>query len=322
MLRKVGGYLHIDLPCKSAKGGRFRKSTGTNDRKLAQLEHDKKEREIWEQEHLGRKPPVTWLQAVKKWADHKPRGLPERYLVKGFGFSEDALLPLNVESVTESLTGYSPSSWNRSLTIVASIHRTSGLEPPKVARKPVPPGREYFLTEPEFERLEKHLRAISPLLADAARFAVATGLRENNVLNLEWKQVDLKRRTAFLWADQMKNRAAHGVRLNDAALALLTSRRGIHKQFVFPNPETGLPLVKASNKSWYAAVKKAKLTGLRWHDLRHTWASWHVQRGTRIEELQKLGGWKSLHMVMRYAHLSTDHLADAAERVSGALTKS
>lgn len=315
MLRKIGSYYHIDLPCKTAKNGRYRESTGTTDRKLAKLKHDKKELEIWEQEHLGKKPPVTWLQAVKAWADHKQRGLPERYMVKGFGIPEGSLLPLSVESVTGALSGLSPGSWNRCLTIFAGIHRVSGFEPPKVARKPNPEGRTRFLNEAEWNRLQKHLKAVSPLLEEAARFTLATGLRENNVLNLEWKQVDLKRRTAFLWADQVKNRAALGVRLNDAAMAVLEARRGIHKRWVFPNPETGKPLYKASNKSWYAALKKARLTDVRWHDLRHTWASWHVMNGTRIEELQKLGGWKSLAMVMRYAHLATDHLAEAAERV-------
>jgi site-specific recombinase XerD len=46
-----------------------------------------------------------------------------------------------------------------------------------------------------------------------------------------------------------------------------------------------------------------------WHDLRHTWASWHVQRGTPLQVLKELGGWETLEMVQRYAHLSADHLA-------------
>src|SRR3990167_9490382 len=49
--------------------------------------------------------------------------------------------------------------------------------------------------------------------------------------------------------------------------------------------------------------------------LRHTWASWHVQNGTSLQELQQLGGWSSFDMVLRYAHLSSEHLRCAAERV-------
>ena len=53
----------------------------------------------------------------------------------------------------------------------------------------------------------------------------------------------------------------------------------------------------------------------RWHDLRHTWASWHVQRGTRLQELMELGGWASYEMVLRYAHLATEQLREAASRI-------
>ena len=58
------------------------------------------------------------------------------------------------------------------------------------------------------------------------------------------------------------------------------------------------------------------LRDFRWHDLRHTWASWHVQAGTPLLVLKELGGWASLDMVLRYAHLSADHLAEHAERIS------
>ena len=54
----------------------------------------------------------------------------------------------------------------------------------------------------------------------------------------------------------------------------------------------------------------------RWHDLRHTWASWHVQSGTPLNVLQELGAWESTEMVRRYAHLSSEHLAQYVERFS------
>ena len=53
---------------------------------------------------------------------------------------------------------------------------------------------------------------------------------------------------------------------------------------------------------------------------RHTWASWHVQNGTSLHELQQLGGWSEYDTVLRYAHLSSDHLRKASERVSGTFT--
>jgi integrase len=66
---------------------------------------------------------------------------------------------------------------------------------------------------------------------------------------------------------------------------------------------------------WRKALKRAEIESFRWHDLRHTWASWHVQNGASLQELQQLGGWASFEMVLRYAHLSSDHLKVAAERV-------
>jgi len=63
-------------------------------------------------------------------------------------------------------------------------------------------------------------------------------------------------------------------------------------------------------------LKRAGINNFRWHDLRHTWASWHVQNGTSLQEPQQLGGWSSFEMVLRYAHLSSDHLREAASRVT------
>jgi site-specific recombinase XerD len=64
-------------------------------------------------------------------------------------------------------------------------------------------------------------------------------------------------------------------------------------------------------------LKRARIEDFHWHDLRHTWASWHVQNGASLYELQRLGGWPSYGTVQRYAHLSSQQLQEAAERVSG-----
>ena len=70
-----------------------------------------------------------------------------------------------------------------------------------------------------------------------------------------------------------------------------------------------------SNKGWFASVEKAGLEDFRFHDLRHTWASWHRQAGTSCDELKELGGWKTRSMVDRYAKFATEHLATAAKRI-------
>jgi integrase len=61
-------------------------------------------------------------------------------------------------------------------------------------------------------------------------------------------------------------------------------------------------------------LKRVGIENFRWHDLRHTWASWHIQEGTPLHVLQELGGWSSPEMVQKYAHLSSEHLAQWVDR--------
>jgi len=71
--------------------------------------------------------------------------------------------------------------------------------------------------------------------------------------------------------------------------------------------------------AWKRALKRSGIEDFRFHDLRHTWASWHVMNGTSLQELMELGGWKSFEMVLRYAHLAPEHLATAAARIEWGL---
>ena len=79
----------------------------------------------------------------------------------------------------------------------------------------------------------------------------------------------------------------------------------------------GKPIRQTSNKAWYDALKRAGIQEFRWHDLRHTWVSWHAQQGTPMSVLQELGGWESEEMVRRYAHFSPEHLTPYADRLRG-----
>jgi len=78
----------------------------------------------------------------------------------------------------------------------------------------------------------------------------------------------------------------------------------------------GREIEQVSTAAWYKALRRAGIHNFRWHDLRHTWASWHVQGGTPLHVLQELGGWASYAMVQRYAHLAAEHLAPWAERLN------
>ena len=73
---------------------------------------------------------------------------------------------------------------------------------------------------------------------------------------------------------------------------------------------------KAGSTAWKKGLKQAGIEGFRWHDLRHTWASWLVQRGIPLAHLQQLGGWESLEMVQKYAHLGESHLKEWVDRLA------
>lgn len=144
-------------------------------------------------------------------------------------------------------------------------------------------------------------------------FALVTGLRQSNILKLEWSQVDLENRHAFVRAGDAKGRKGIGIPLNDLALKVLNRQYGKHLTRVFTYK--GQPISSANTAAWTKALKRAGIEGFRWHDLRHTWATWQRKAGTPTHELQRLGGWKTASMVERYAHIAPEGLEYAASRL-------
>nr|WP_245006500.1 tyrosine-type recombinase/integrase [Methylomonas koyamae] len=97
-------------------------------------------------------------------------------------------------------------------------------------------------------------------------------------------------------------------------MAVIRQQLGQHDRYVFTFK--GKPVLKAGGNAWKKALNRASISEFRWHDLRHTWASWHVQAGTPLNVLQELGGWSDYSMVLRYAHLAPEHLAEYANRIA------
>jgi integrase len=165
------------------------------------------------------------------------------------------------------------------------------------------------------EQVERLLAELLEHLATMARLSLATGLRTTNITGLEWRQVDMTRCIAWVHPDQAKGkRMAIPVPPNAEALALVRAQIGQHPDRIFAF--RGKPIARASDSAWYKALKQRGLRDFRWHDLRHTWASWHVQAGTPMHVLQELGGWRIPAMVQSYAHLAPEHLTEHAERIS------
>jgi integrase len=164
-----------------------------------------------------------------------------------------------------------------------------------------------------------------------AQFAIETGLRQANVLGLTWSRVDLARKLVWVEAEDTKGDAAIAIPLSTGALHVLESVQGIHDVFVFTF--RGKPIKEVKTAFQAACIRAgvgrvgllpfqdqgatgSEYTGFTWHGFRHTWATWHVQNGTPLDVLQKLGGWSDLRMVMNYAHHSAGHLQQFADNAT------
>ena len=145
-------------------------------------------------------------------------------------------------------------------------------------------------------------------LKSTVEFALATGLRRSNIVDLKWQQIDMQRKVAWIYPEESKSGRAIGVALNDTACAVLKQQLGKHHNWVFVHTEAvkrndgtttaGVRKMRVdSNTAWRAALKRAGIEDFRFHDLRHTWASWLIQSGVPLSALQEMGGRESIEMV-------------------------
>jgi integrase len=321
---KRGNTWWIDIVAPN--GQRIRRTTKTEQKELAQEYHDRLKVELWRVHHLGERTRHTWNEAVVRWLkeqSHKATietdKIHFRWLDRFLGGQYlDAINRDLIDKITDVkiAEGVSNATVNRVMEVLRAVLRKCVNEWEWLDRAPFikmlkePTRRIRYLTQNEAQRLLSHL---PEHLADMAAFSLATGLRRANVTGLQWSQVDLTRRLAWIHPDQAKARKAIAVPLNADAVMLIRKQTGKHSMLVFSY--NGKSINQVSTKAWYKGLKLAGIENFRWHDLRHTWASWHVQNGTPLFALQELGGWESPEMVRRYAHLSADHLAPYADQL-------
>ena len=308
-------------------GRRIQQSAGTKIKHEAQELHDHMKSEAWRIGNLGDKPRYIWQEAVTRWlqeqAHKRSIGDDKKHLIwlhsYLFNFELTAISKTKIEEIKQAklATGVANATVNRVLAVLRAILNRAVKEwewldkAPHVRLLPEAERRVRWLKQDEARRL---IAELPDHLAAMMRFTLATGLRESNVTQLEWSQVDLQRRCAWIHADQAKAKKAITVPLNDQALSVLREQMGKNETFVFTYK--GEPVGRANNHAWHKALKRAEIENFRWHDLRHTWASWHIQNGTPLHALQELGGWSESEMVQRYAHLSPLHLSAYANNVS------
>ncbi|WP_442903271.1 tyrosine-type recombinase/integrase [Gilliamella sp. Fer1-1] len=302
--------------------GRVRKSSGTSDQQkaleLAAREYDTS----WRVAKLGERPEYTWIEAVVVWLNEKPERKEnknydliwlDKYLANKCISEIDRNL-INFIKKEKQETGVKNRTVNGVLQQIRGVlncaYENDMIDKvPAIKMLPEPPPRQVMLTPNQEKRLVDEL---PDHLIPIVLFALATGLRMSNITGLLWENVDIKNRHAWvnIGSGKVKTKGI-GIPLNSVALYVLENLQGKHPTNVFTYK--GNPIKRANSKEWRNARKRAGLPHLRFHDLRHVWASRHSMNGTHPHALQDLGAWSKADTVRRYAHLSSRHLLVASE---------
>ena len=205
----------------------------------------------------------------------------------------------------------------------------------KVKKPTLPRGRVRFLSDdstgPDGKTVDgersRLLRAceqsINPYLYTVVVLALSTGMRQGEIMGLTWDDVDLHQGRATL--HETKNGERRVVPLSGKALALLKEHatvRRLDTSLLFPGKPLSGPDGKVIYRPmdlrapWEAALKKAGIDDFRFHDLRHSAASYLAMNGASLAEIAEVLGHKTLQMVKRYAHLSEAHTAGVVARMN------
>ena len=359
-----GKMWHCDITAPN--GRRVRCSAGTEDKKQAQEYHDTLKAQLWRTHRFGEAPAKTFDEACLRWLNEKSdkRSIDDDKTRIGFWlqhFSGKLLSSITELEIAETIsklenrkhrenweakrdrlirlrkpvpkfvpkqvalaTKTSYLAFIRSLLRIAAnewkwLDRLPTVKTPKLKNK-----RIRWITHAEANLL---IKCLPDYLKPVVTFALATGLRKSNIVDLEWSQIDMQRKVCWIHPEDAKAGKAIGVPLNDTACSVLRDQIGKHHQFVFVRE---VKFIRATQKgqvyrigdfrkAFGTACAAAGIDNFRFHDLRHTWASWLVQAGTPISVLKEMGGWETIDMVMRYAHLAPNHLAEHAKQIDGML---
>ncbi|MHB8232077.1 MAG: site-specific integrase [bacterium] len=165
-----------------------------------------------------------------------------------------------------------------------------------------------YLSEEEAERL---ISNCEPYLRPIVITALMTGMRKSEILHLTWDRVDLKNKVILL--DKTKNGERREIPINNILYNVLSGIvRNLKTDYVFYNPETLKPYYDVK-KSFTAALRKSHILDFRFHDLRHTFASWLIMGGIDLTTVKELLGHKDIKMTLRYSHLAASHISNAVK---------
>lgn len=283
--------------------------------------------------HEARARGVLLADAVRDYLRdhaHKRSAKDDRrhgaFWVERFGHQAlDEVTRADVRKVrTARLAEVTPATCNRALAFLRRVFNVQiedrELELANPVRKMTlqePSGRVRYLTDDEEPRL---MAVLAPWERDRVVVLYDTGLRKSEFLGLRVRDVDFK--AGVLTIPRSKHGERRTVPMTSRVRTILRAqpRTLDSSALVFPNREGNRDL-RWVEKRFPAACREAGLHNFRFHDLRHTFASRLAMAGVDLKTLKELGGWKTLSMVERYAHLSGDHLRSAVERLVSAASE-
>ena len=277
-----------------------RQSTKTVNRKEAETFARKVLSQVWAQTALG-EYHTTWKELADDWLEAKEgkKTLDKDRLViqnisKELG-SEDALADkVDSDLIAKYAKGFNKATGNRHLTILrAMLRRAARLKQipacPNIemAQLPSTKGTVRWLTP---EQLTEFLKLLPPWVAEMALFGAHTGLRASNVRELKWEWISEN----FITVPAVftMTQETYTVPISNVAREIIERNRGKNYKYVFVRPDGVCP-VPSFRKIWVKARNAFGMPKLRFHDLRHTFASWHRQNGTPDHIIQEICGWKS-----------------------------
>jgi integrase len=340
----------------TVRGIRCYEAAGTENRALAEAYKAKRETQLFEGALIGRRVAVSFGEAALSYLEFEARSdrteADVHRLVEHF---QQAALPIDqaaADAAVLALVGRDAASATKRRAVYAPLtailnhaHARGWCEKPAYQQPSLPRGKTRWLTPAEALRL---VDAAAPHLRPLLLFILCTGARLSEALYLDWADVDLPAAKAVF--RDTKNGTDRAAALPEAAVLLLanipvdaTARpsRAVNcggqdgepatcKTFpvrtgpVFrtddgsPYADTGRQFGGQIKTGFRTALMRAQLREVTPHDLRHTWATWFYALTKDPLLLKAEGGWATLAMVERYAHLMPSALAGEIRSVWGA----
>lgn len=222
---------------------------------------------------------------------------------------------------------YAPATVNKYISAISNVMNIAAHEWEIMRENPIvgvgklkePRGRDRFLSKEEIIRLISVCKIdVNRLILPIVLIALHTGARRGEILGLKWPDIDFERHIALL--HNTKNGEKRKLPLYGSAyneLVKLRKRTRSKSGYVFSLPKSNKPI--GIKETWNRVRRNACLEDFRFHDLRHTAASYLAMNGASLVEIAEILGHKTLNMVKRYSHISESHVEQVVKSMNNKL---